>query len=1498
MGLKRIRFFKDLRIIITLVALVFSVGTAMSAPVAHQGTQSATHPTEPSSAPLTTGAPPSLQVWNDWVRYQQEFRRCPLMAGAVGSNEEDFLCAWPGVLTLEVNDKGAAFTQLWQVMADSWVPLPGDSRDWPQEVTVNGSPQPVLPYGEIPAVWLTAGEYHLRGRILWQERPQALTIPSMSALVALSINGKPVQPLQRKDNRLTLGRSTAAANEAADTFDLQVYRKLTDGVPAQLTTLLQLQVSGKAREIRVAPVLPESFVATALESPWPARLDDEGHLQIQVQPGQATLILTARALTPLTQLQARLPETLTQEVWSYEAAPSLRMTTVTTGGSAMSVDPRQAGVPTAWQSLPAFAMSANSGLGIEERSRGLAADETNRLTLGREMWLDFSGEGYFAKDAIRGTMQQGWRFDMAAPHQLQRAGVGGEALLVTHGVGEKSTATRTGVEWRSPQVALDASVRIAAGPSSALPVTGWQQTFDQVNTSLHLPYGYKLLAAPGADAANDSWVARWTILDIFFAAFTALLAWRLLGLGGGIVTAAYLLLALQEPGAPLWTLAVVLALGLLHRALSSGRLGKVLQMLQYAALAVLFLTAIVFAPSELRPALYPQLERSDNGYYAPQQRGMLAQQATSAGMPPPPTTRYGDDDAYEEAPMARQPSAPAASSAGSDIGAKKRETASILEGKVLKQQISSSSAPNKASQRYAQTNVVQTGIGEPDWRVGQYYNLRWTGPVLADQTVRFIISPPWLTRLLRVAMIVLLGVILWRALRATLPGGLKRAINSPPTSLPPQEKSDEKTDEKTPPAAASALAVMVAIGVLAGAAWLHPMSASAQSAAAFPSSELLQALQERVNQPPRCAAECADIAMADIRAQGSTLLVNMEAHAGDSVALPLPAVEDNTMLMKVRADGRVVETVRSYQKTAYVALSRGVHLVELEYITLGRDTSLHFTLRPRRVLFKGQGWRADGLDENRLINETVHLSRASVEAAGTADPAARVKEGGAQQFPPYIRVTRTLRFDLDWTVNTVVTRVSPREGGVTLTVPLLAGEHVTTPGIKVQDDTATVSLGHTEAQTQWQSRLDKSEVLRLTAPTLAERAEVWRMEVSPSWHARWEGVPVTLLDNGGETMFEFHPLPGETLALTLAMPSVVDGSVRAIDHVEMNHEIGIRASQYTLSFRLRASQGGEHVITLPSSEMEVLSVMRNRESLNLRPIDGKLTLPVSPGEQTFTVTLREPREVGTLTRTPVFDLGLPVANIDIGATLPKQRWLLASFGPPVGPAVLYWGELVVALVLAFLLSFLLARRGWTSLRFHHWFLLVLGFSTFSWAALALIAVWLIALDWRRRAGALVNWKDWQFNGVQVGLVLLSAAALYCLVRVIPNGLLGMPDMGVVGHGSSGNQLQWFADQSGGQTPTVTLISLPMWVYRTAMLVWALWLALAVIGWLRRGLAAWMQGGYWRKSLSAKPLMKSRSKAAAKADAKSATEAEAEKEAAKKEETPEKNGGDDMFGGLR
>ncbi len=153
-------------------------------------------------------------------------------------------------------------------------------------------------------------------------------------------------------------------------------------------------------------------------------------------------------------------------------------------------------------------------------------------------------------------------------------------------------------------------------------------------------------------------------------------------------------------------------------------------------------------------------------------------------------------------------------------------------------------------------------------------------------------------------------------------------------------------------------------------------------------------------------------------------------------------------------------------------------------------------------------------------------------------------------------------------------------------------------------------------------------------------------------------------------------------------------------------------------------------------------------SINLRPRDNKLSLPVTPGSKRYKITVRQAQELGINAKTPAFDLGLPSANLQLNLNLPADRWVLFTCGPAVGPAVLYWGELIITIVLAYALS----RTRRTPLKLWQWLLLGFGFSTASWFALVVVVIWLFALDARER------WNTRStvaFNLVQIALVLFT-----------------------------------------------------------------------------------------------------------------------------------------------
>jgi hypothetical protein len=70
-------------------------------------------------------------------------------------------------------------------------------------------------------------------------------------------------------------------------------------------------------------------------------------------------------------------------------------------------------------------------------------------------------------------------------------------------------------------------------------------------------------------------------------------------------------------------------------------------------------------------------------------------------------------------------------------------------------------------------------------------------------------------------------------------------------------------------------------------------------------------------------------------------------------------------------------------------------------------------------------------------------------------------------------------------------------------------------------------------------------------------------------------------------------------------------------------------------------------------------------------------------------------------------------------------------------------------------------------------------------------------------------------------------------------------MQIAGNGSSAFALNWFQDRAGEAYPTGWVWSVSLWFYRGLMLAWALWLAFALLGWLRWGWSAFARDGVWR-----------------------------------------------------
>ncbi len=1296
-----------------------------------------------SAAPV----PEPLQPWAGWVLRDHPQHSCYRLAGELQRRQ----CLWPEVLRIELTAGGARFRQRWRSQADAqWLPLPGERDQWPRGVTLDGRPAAVIERDGRPGLWVDAGDHEVGGRWVWERPPPSLALPPATVLVDLRLDDRPLPVTLDGENRLWL-QPRPGGDQDADRLQIEVFRRIEDGVPVRLWTELRLAVSGAPREVLVGRALPAEAVPVDLVSPLPARLEDDGRLRVQVRPGRWRLVLESRYLGRPEHfvMEVQEPQWPGQELWAFQAAPEVRGLRLT---GAPAVDPSRLDLPAELHGLPVYLLTPQNPLRAEEEYRGDVNPAADRLQLQRSLWLDFDGRGATVRDHISGTQSRSGRLQALPELALGRVAVNGEPQVITRLPGGDGEGE--GVELRAHELNIEAVSRLDAAAGAT--VLGWERDFDQVALDLHLPPGWRLWHAAGPDHVQTSWLAQWNLWDLFLCLLIAGASGRLLGWRWGLVAGLALALSYHERGAPVagWV-AMVIAIPLLG-ALPAGRLRSWLRALALAALLLLALAVLGFAVQQLRAALYPQLE----------QRGPVAVRERAAQLP--------------------------------TLASQSLEIAEMADRAVK----AAPAAPPPP--RYRPDENAQTGPGEPSWRWRQV-QLGWQGQVRADETLRLWLSPPWLGRsllVLQVALIALLlfglGRALWRSGADRGPGGGRGA------------------------ASALGLLVPVLLGIGVG----PPARAD------FPPPELLEQLRGELLRPPACQPNCQGLVGAHLvvdREGGFTLRLRTAAAAPLAVALPAPRGWQPDLLL---GDGAPLPLAR-IGTDPWTGLKAGLHDLELHGRIAGDSAAFRFPVAPQALAVNAPGWQVEGLDAGRLRGDTLNLKRAPSGAAEQRllpEPA-----------PAFVRIERRLTLDLDWQLTTTVTRMAPAQGAINLAVPLLPGERVIGDHRLTPAGAMAVTLGAEQRQFRWRSLLPPADRLRLAAPETPHWVEVWRVEASPRWHVSASGLAAVKTPQSAHS--EWRPWPGETLVLALQRPRPLPGAAVTVERAELEQNLGARGAELRLELELRSSLGGDYRLALPVpgtlQRVEIDGVEQARPEQ-----DGEVVLPLRPGLQRALVTWRLEQGVALRTATAPLVLPTPAANIDLTLQLPRDRWPLWLRGPAMGPAMLYWGVLVVVVAVALALGCAVRRLGLSiPLAPWQWLLLGIGMSTVNSVGSLAVVAWFFALEARRRwtppARALI------YNLAQLGLILLTLIAVASLVYTIPRSLLAAPDMQVTGNGSSHLFYRWYQDRSAGDLPQGTVFSLPLWTYRLAMLAWSLWLVFALMRWARWGWTCLGAGGLWR-----------------------------------------------------
>jgi hypothetical protein len=701
--------------------------------------------------------------------------------------------------------------------------------------------------------------------------------------------------------------------------------------------------------------------------------------------------------------------------------------------------------------------------------------------------------------------------------------------------------------------------------------------------------------------------------------------------------------------------------------------------------------------------------------------------------------------------------------------------------------------------------LIQTGPGLPEWQ-WQSIPLRWNGPVDRTQRLRLWLLSPTMNLALGLIRVVLLLALMMAFLD----------LRNWRRHLPK-------------PAAAGATSLIILFIFLVPT----PLLQAETVGHGFPPQSLLDELQRRLHEPPPCLPRCADVSRLELTATPDQLRLIMQVHAQTESAIPLPATLETWHPDRIVLDNEPVESLaRDDRGTLWMVLPQGVHQLKMTGPPgVADEIRISFPMVPHVGTYAGVGWQARGFGPDSKVDATIALTRVQPSDGET------IAEDVIAAIPAFFHVAHTLHLGFQWKVTTHIHRLTEPGQPAVLSIPLLDHAAVTTAGIQVHEGFAQVALGPEEMETQFTSIIPIAPSIRLTAPHEVPWTETWTLDATTMWRCSVSGLTVVHhQDIGRNWQPQWRPWPGEQVSIDVVRPEAIAGRTITIDRAQLALTPGQRFSRVELSLGIRSSRGAHHQIELPA-QASLQAVTLNGHTLPIRQ-DGQLvTIPLEPGAQTTSVVWQQLNDSLTRVQGPQVNVGGAAANAAVAFHMPDNRWILLAGGPRLGPAVLFWSDVIVVVLIATLLG----KTTLTPLGTRHWLLLGLGLTQVPVGMAIIVVGWLLALEYRCRKAPL---KALAFNGTQLLLVLLTAAALVGLYTAIQRGLLGTPDMQIAGNHSTRYQLNWFQDRVDGTMPIPWVISLPQWIYHVLMLAWSLWLAFSLVSWLRWGWRCFSKERLW------------------------------------------------------
>ena len=1359
--------------------------------------------------------PEGMQEWSRWVAEGlPESYWCPWLDGSGG---QKLPCVWPLKLELSIRslEQGveADFVLDVEAIGAGRATLPWTGWQIPIDVRVNDRPA-VVGFGtnakessskRFPYIVVDEGTSRVTGKLFWVRFPQSVNLPDGLARLVLFVDGARVSRPLVERGTVRLGESVTGGETESDSLSVKVFRLFTDSVPQVLSTQLELTVGGSSRQVSLGRAVPDGFLIHNIDSDLPARVSEDGDLQVMARSGEWEITLVSHAPNHIDAITVERPSPhwRSSEIWAVRARERIRSIRV---DGVPQTDLSQLDAPSWFDDTPGYIVDEGDTLTIVELARGDTSPAIENVDVSRRVWLAFDGGSWVTHDELEADVNRESR--ISASYPLGRVKINDEPRLITSLKGKDGF---DGVLLDATDLSVEAVSRISEAPgwfSRSINAVGWNLDANSLSMSMQFPPQWLPIWIGGADQATGTWVEEWTLWDVFVVGLLGVVALRVMGWRWAFPAVAAAVLIFAYTAWPVIGWLALLAVIALARAFTSERVRRWIGRAYWVLAVPVFASSALAAALFVLDAMYPQLD-VERGFAQLEHASETPQPPVASERPPAERdahtsiTPFGDFASYREG----------------DLSSLREEILTVTGSRMAEFKVATEAAEVQEVAILEDAGSeepvwVQTGPGIPEWpdRGTEVVDLKWSGPVGAEQELSMLLLPPWATRLATFFAAALVLYTAWMLLQF-------------------RPKLDVRSKGRSGGSSAAAVAAL--------ALFVVP-----ELMADVPTYEILDEMEIRFEQPPSCLPECATAESLRFLVEDEHLVVRMQVHVQpqpeettiDLFGVRLPWMTPWVLPASVESNGRELPLWAEENRDSLLTLlTPGIHSIELRYGLKGLSrVEMRSGLSPAKVETEEMGdWRFE-VDPSTALNwDSFTLRRVSRMTPGNEKQALEDVEAS---LSPLAEVERVFKFEREPRIHTKIRRVEATQDiPIEIRLQLVEGEVVVDEDVEMVDGVARFTLAPDQYRASWWSRLFPEDTVTLQRSEAENWTERWAVEQSDHWSVEFEGIaPVKTERKAGTS---FRPRAGETLGLRLKKPMPIEGRSITIENARLTTSASGRYRSTELEFDVVASLGVPLTVRLPeTAEIKVLA--HGAQSLPV-PETPEFSITLPTGESNYTVAWIDEAPMSFWYRERAVELSEPLANVRNQVEFPPNRWVIWLGGPGMGPGILSWALLLVVLAVAAALT----RIPDFPLRPVDAVLLSFGVTLANLQVAALVAVWFVAIWVRNKRPPPVENHATYFVA-QVLFAGLSVLAVLAIVVTVPMALLGQPQMEVFGVDSSPHSFAWFNDATNGSFPTPLVVSLPLWMYHVLMIGWGFWLAFALVRWVRVAWSAMSKPALW------------------------------------------------------